>query len=533
MSATLVLETPDLFASPSSSQPAPPKSLLRDMADEVGNQLLRRAMQSFGSKLSLADGVALYGSQMQTGCSIYNVTHNKDGSPSQNPVKFGFTFESLVTGEQNRDAIINKTGETFSRTDDLYLARCRDGETLPHKDLNDIATFNNMYTDVVGYDANGIQHKQQLKVVKNTRELLEDRYTVSKDGQVPDEIVVPADDFERHKSNLESMAQSADSDLATRARVALQKLRNSSMRRDQTQTGAAYAHVVGQSIQDGVCRAGERAAKGILLEAGMLAVGGAVWELKDAAENPYSLSIWDRFKRFIGVLWKKLTDSSVLRLGKEAALEGVNMLLGALRNVFASASMLLSRIGEGIHTVWDAVYNYLTGKISSFSELVTVVLKTLTTIGIATLAYTLEQQFTVWGVPPIIGGLLAAALAGIAVVFANRAIDATVFTLVNMFSSVEASRIRREQIEEVCREAIPRLREKREALEASLQAYYKERADLFNSSFQNLKGALSARNTAQTCMALESLNQAFGCTLGWQTEEEFDAMMESDDPFVL
>lgn len=36
-----------------------------------------------------------------------------------------------------------------------------------------------------------------------------------------------------------------------------------------------------------------------------------------------------------------------------------------------------------------------------------------------------------------------------------------------------------------------------------------------------------------TIMALETLNQAFGCTLGWKTEEEFDDMMERDASFVL
>lgn len=37
----------------------------------------------------------------------------------------------------------------------------------------------------------------------------------------------------------------------------------------------------------------------------------------------------------------------------------------------------------------------------------------------------------------------------------------------------------------------------------------------------------------RTCMALESLNQAFGCTLGWKTDKEFDEMMESDAPLIL
>ena len=51
--------------------------------------------------------------------------------------------------------------------------------------------------------------------------------------------------------------------------------------------------------------------------------------------------------------------------------------------------------------------------------------------------------------------------------------------------------------------------------------------------FHDFKSALSSRDTVKTFMALETLNQAFGCTLGWKTEEEFDEMMERDAVFVL
>lgn len=533
MTATTLFAAPDIFAKPEPQDAMLPKSLMEDVSAEVGNQLLRKFMDSFGSGLALADGVALYTGQVNTGRSIYDVTHNKDGSPNQSRVKFGFIFESQFTGEQNRNAVIQGTGVTYNRVDDLYRAKHRDGETLPHKDLDDIASFNNMYTDVVGYDINGICVKQQLKVVNDTRILLEERYTLSDDPQAPNEIVVPADDYERHKTNLERLAQSPDPEQRAKARAASQKLRPSAITRAQTETGRAYGHVVWQTATDGACRAGEKALKGLLAEVGMLVVGGAVWELRDATENPLSLSIWQRFKRFLGVIWEKLASSAVGRAGKELGLEALNLLLGVLRSAFKSAGTLLSTIGKGLNTVWESVHGYLTGKISSFSQLVSVIFKTLTTVGIGTLAYALEQQLTALGIPSILGGLLAAALAGIAIVFANRTIDASIFALVNLLSSVEASRIRLERIEELCSEAIPRLSAEREALEHTIQSYYQERAMLFNAAFRDFKTALSSRDSVKTFMALETLNQAFGCTLGWKTEEEFDDMMERDASFVL
>lgn len=139
-----LLDPPDILEAPS-QQMALPKGVLQDVADEVGKQLLRRFMSAFGSKLALADGVALYSNQVSACRSVYNVTHNKDGSPNKNPVVHGFIFESLAVGEQNRDAIIENTGVNYDRVDDLYYKKCKDGEELPHKDLDSLATFNNAY----------------------------------------------------------------------------------------------------------------------------------------------------------------------------------------------------------------------------------------------------------------------------------------------------------------------------------------------------------------------------------------------------
>lgn len=533
MTTATLFAAPDFFAKAEPQDVMLPRSLMEDVSTEVGNQLLRKFMASFGSNLALADGVALYAGQINTGRSIYAVTHNKDGSPNNSPVKFGFVFESQVTGEQNRSAVIHNTGKTYARTDDLYLDTYRDGSPLPHKDLESVACYNNEYTDVVGYSENGICVKQQLKVVKNTEVLLEERYTLSEDPQAPDEIVVSADDYERHKTNLERYAQSHNPELSAKARAALQKLRPSTTTRAQTENGAAYRYVVRQIVTDAACRAGERTLKGLLAEVGMLVVGGAVWELREAAKNPHSLSIGQHFERFWGVIWGKLISSAVVRVGKEFGLEALKLLMGALRSIFKSAGVLLSAIGQGLNTVWESVYGYLTGKISSFSQLVSIILKSLTTVGIGTLAYMLEQQLTALGIPNILGGLLATALAAVAIVFANRTIDASIYVLVNLFSGAEASKIRLERIEELCREAIPRLSAERENLERTIQSYYQERKTLFNAVFHDFKSALSSRDTVKTFMALETLNQAFGCTLGWKTEEEFDEMMERDAVFVL
>lgn len=532
MPAATLFTMQDLFAKSNPQDTMLSRSVMKDISTEVGNQLLRKFMASFGSNLALADGVALYAGQINTGRSIYAVTHKKDGSPNNNECKFGFVFESQVTGEQNRKAIINNTGEIYSRTDDLYFDKYRDGNPLPHKDLERIACYNNMHTDVVGYSESGISVKQQLKVVKDTKALLKERY-ISDDPQAPDEIVVPADDYERHKTNLERYAQSPDPELRAKARAALQKLRPSTITRAQTENGAAYQHVVRQTVTDAACRTGERTLKGLLPEVGMLVVGGTVWELRDAVKNTHSLSIWQRFERFLGVIWKKLTSSAVVRAGKEFGLEALNLLLSMLRSIFKSAGALLSTIGQGLNTVWESVYGYLTGKISSFSQLVSIILKALATLGIGTLAYTLEQQLTALGMPSVLGGLLAAALAGIAIVFANRGIDAFIFSIVSAFSQAKVSALRREIIKDFCDEIIPQIVEDRKRFEIMANVYFSKRSLLISKSFKDIRNSFAARDVLQLYTSLEIINNMFGKTLGWSTQQEFDSLMLNEIKFQL
>ncbi len=108
-----------------------PTSLEENLLEELKAQLSRKFSNTFGGKLELANGVLLYENHIATGKDIYQINHKKDGSKSKSPNIHGNNFEILTAGQQNKDAILENSGETTYTTDQLAAMR-KNGEELPN-----------------------------------------------------------------------------------------------------------------------------------------------------------------------------------------------------------------------------------------------------------------------------------------------------------------------------------------------------------------------------------------------------------------
>lgn len=507
---TNTLELPDMFLEWDCKDASAPE-LTTDVLREVENQLKRKFFQQFGSKLSLAAGEDLYANSLQGVKHVHTVKHTKEGKASKNPHIHGFAFEAQEVFATNREGIIDGSGVTANTTDEL-------GAT------------NHQHVDVMVFDKAGkVIETQQLKHVKGAYCLYEEAYTTHPDA--PDRIVVPADKFEEFKGKLGRVAERAkDPAVRERAQVALQKLQAG-----KTQAGdsfSPYTAIAKQTASDAATRVGEKVGQGILYQVGGMAVGGAIWELKDAMAHPGASTLWERVKRLFMTLFGKLHECAVVRTTREASLEAFTMILGVLKNSFKSFGAFLTMLGKSANNVWESLCDYFSGKISSFSELVAIIAKGLVTVGIGSLAILLEQKLSVLGVPTLLGGLMAAALAGVTIALINKGIDAIVFALVSAFSSVAAAKSRREEIAAVCAEMIPQLVADRENFQKLVDAYYAKRTATLSAAFSQLHATHAVQDVQAILCSLESINQAFGTTLGWKTQEEFDSMM-LDDTYVF
>ena len=510
-----------------------PPSILDEALEEVKGQLLRRYMGTFGSSLSLASGVDLYAVQVESAKRIHTVTHTKpkpgESSRKKESIMFGHTFEELEVMQNNRTSVITGNGYTAKTTDELADMK-KDNDPSYLDSLDPYARTNHTQTDVVIYDADGKPQKTlQLKNTKNTKYLLEERYVFGPDA--PDVILVPKGFKELHEERLKNILDdpAVDEDKKRLAREILSgnKLQESDTvtRQDSLRPNMAIAK---QAAMDAGMRVSENVAKAIMPEIAALTVHGVVWEIKDAQANPATITTWERFKRFFLILWDKVVSAFGLRAKKELALEALNGLLAILKSTFRSFSAFISTIGKAINQVWESLYNYITGKITSFSELVAVILKSITAISLGTLAFTFERFLTSVGIPSIIGGFIAAAFAGLAIVFANRGIDASIKSMMALLSAAELAKARREEIEALCAEALPRIIDGAEELSCLSDRYYAERNIDLSKSFAEMKCAIVHRDAHTVLSSLRSINAAFGASIPWKTIDEFDALMDDD-----
>ena len=512
-----------------------PASLEDELFEEVKAQLTRKVSSLFGGKLELANGVLLYENQLSTGREIHHNNYRKDGEKNESTTIFGHHFESLEAGRKNRESILNNTNHVTCTTD--QLSKMSKNGTLPANIPPDLAKKNHTQVDLVTFDkkTGKIVKTYQLKVLGEKTaihaQILKERYLTAKGA--PGKILVASDTYERIKGKLEEAGKKASNDpeKLEKIRIALEKLEKGDFTSKQSKS--PQTTVLVQTSKDFGMRMAERSGKLILSEVVLITVGGAVWEVKDAIANQSQMTVEERLERLLSVVWDKISNSMGLKLKKELALEIFNFLAGTAANIFKSAKDLISLIGKQISQVWDAIFNYITGRIASFHELVLTILKTITTVGLAALAMDLELTLTGFGLPSILAGLLSASVLAVAIVLTNRCLDAVVMGLVASFSKAEAAKLRAEQVAAKCRELLPTMIEQQEELAALTQKIHDEREAILASSFQTLNSPQGRRDVNLAISVLEDVNQAFGASLGFHDFDEFDGQMLSEAPMRL
>ena len=541
-----------------------PTSLEENLLEELKAQLSRKFSNTFGGKLELANGVLLYENHIATGKDIYQINHKKDGSKSKSPNIHGNNFEILTAGQQNKDAILENSGETTYTTDQLAAMR-KNGEELPNGIPQSLIKTHHPQVDTVTVDAKGqVIRTAQLKNCEDgagaAKYLLDERYICTNyedykrvheakraigrpekqlipedKWTAPDELVIPAGQRAALIEELEKLKNGNDPINAELAEKLLENTERISqtdgLARDDSYS--PYKTIAIETAKDFGQRTAERTGKLMISELAMISVGGAVWEIRDEIRNPGVMSIANRMERLVLTIWNKLSNVAACVLAKDFILEIVNLVAGALANIFKSAKNFISLLGNKIREVWDALYNYLTGKITSFHGLVLTIMKSVATVGLAGLALLLEQQLVALGLPSVLAGILSASAAAVAIVLSNRGLEVMVLGLVASFSRAETAKIRADQVEAKCREVLPKMLEQREELEALTQKIHDEREAILASSFQTLNSPQGRADVNVAISALERINQAFGATLGFSSFDEFDELMLADGAMRL
>lgn len=391
---------PDSFAS-LFTEAAPMKE---ELFNEIKSQLERKLMTYIpGIPMNLLMAVELYTNSIQGFERINHANTRKDGSANNNPRNFGNVYEEQEVTAFNRSQILAGKKWRAERTDNLADKLWTDAEK---GDLPSYAVKHHKHVDMVVFDekTGRIRKRQgtfQLKHTRGSNILARDAYT-NHEG-APTTIMVPKDMVQRHHENLESISKNAHTEENKRnAKIALKKLKYVKRRNkkdgyvlyqdkksgkdekknikwvetdskiDSKWTGNPdkdnhrFLHQVCEN-HPGVGKALPYVHQGVVISSdvimrvgGRLAVdgaailmGGTLFEIRDAYQNPSSLTFLERLKRLFETLFSKIKELITGKGVKELCLEAATAILGLVSGMFKNLKTLFKTLAGAFHQLSD------------------------------------------------------------------------------------------------------------------------------------------------------------------------------------
>lgn len=525
------------------------KVLYEEVVNEIGTQTLAR----FGLNIFSLNTYGAYGESI-TAANVVSDTYERH---KNNDKFYGQTFEDLDVGQKNiLSELLNKNEKSYT-TDTLadiakvssILASGKKIENLTLKEKKKVefimknypeelkkinsdarlqkhANKNDPTTDTITFDkAGNIVQKSQHKVIKNTKDLLKDKYLENNDV-----FTVPFDDYKKHKENLEKMvAQSKDKDERERAKRALSMLdKNNFTNRIMCENPRTTAVITQSIVASGhIAQAGISDA--IIVSLSMLA-NGAIFEIKDAFDtNGSQASMEERIKRLL----KKVLKAFREPFARGASFGTLDVAMGALTQIFKSISSKLKYIWRELRTslksIFNAVWDFISGKVKNYQELISIIIKGLFSAIMVAFAITLEAEFELLLTPlvsPIIASFLAPALAimvgSLSIVLMTKSIDLALNTLFGVFAQRDLAKIKADEVAMLCEELMPSLLEDCNELEKLISSTYKERKLDFDKSFEEFTKGLTQNDTAKVILGLQGINSMYGKSLTFETFHSFD-----------
>ena len=126
---------------------------------------------------------------------------------------------------------------------------------------------------------------------------------------------------------------------------------------------------------------------------------------------------------------------------------------------------------------------------------------------------------------------IAGALAGGMVGYALS--SATFGMLKQAFVDAEMAKERRQQIEKACQLHVQQMNAYREQFETLMAAYLAEEKEFFHRTFTGMQDALAVNDTQWVIDTGNEMICHFGGEVTFTNQEEFDALMEDEDPLVI
>lgn len=543
-----------------------------ELMDELATQSMARFGHNIFGKNSHASMVA---SAMLT--TSMQKTIKQHGN---NPNAFGQASETLEVGKENIKNAYNNTGIKTYTTDELDEIRrtktekdfrFRDtikanyspkeiDEIVKNTNLDEYAKTNHTLVDTLSVDKNGnVVKKEQLKAVSDN--IFSKRYDKYFEAGVS--LRIDSDAYEGAENEIEKIKQNLAKAPKHRKEIIREKLKEREAKFNQLikggdkteagyikgkkQEGKMVNHTDGNKALNTVYKIQAKESLNNIVQTGAsdalaVALGAlgssVVCEIEDEFVKNNHEDFTKRIERVI---------SNVINAAKGAFARGAGF--GVLDALITIASQIFKQIGGKIKeiwsnlrnaakSIWNALWDYISGKIKTFKDFIKVALKAIFSMVVALYAMSLESQITAYLSPilsPLIAGIISTALTificAFAVVVFSRTLEISINGFFAICAKAEMAKKRREEIEALYDKIMPQMIENKENLEKYLNDYISDLEQRSELSFNDLQLALASDNYSKANDSICKLAELYGVKGLFKSNEEFVEFLENDEPW--
>ncbi|TEY03901.1 hypothetical protein [Campylobacter sp. US33a] len=549
------------------------KLLFDELIDQLGTQSLARL------DLNIFD-LNSYGAMVESAKHTTN-TQKTIKQHGDNPNGFGQSFETLEVGKENIKNTYYKTGERSFTTDELadikavynneeiggkysqerkenILANYSSEEIkaiAKNEKLMKYATTNHNLVDVVIIDKNGNITTEQLKAVNdNIFSNKYNRYFEGVDSVRVDENAYnnAKEKLEQAKLNFEKHPSEKNKETLKEYEEKFSKLKMGSNKeeagyvkgdkkdKNHTDTNEPMKNALKNQAKEtlnNIHQTGISDAASVVLST---FASGVLWEIKDEFLDNNSQDFSTRIKRIITEVIKKGSDSYA-RGASFGMIDGlVTIISQFFKKIGGQLKYLWTNIRNAAKSIWNAIYSYITGKITNYAELIKTILKSLFSAVMTVFAVALEAEISnklklILG--ETIAGILSIGISifvcSVAVILFSKTIDLTINAFFGICAVANMAKQRREEIERVYDVIMPKMMENLDNLEKYIADYTINLQNMGETSFNELQNALNKENYDKANQSIIKLASVYGVNDLFVTREEFDNFMASDESFKI
>lgn len=208
-------------------------------------------------------------------------------------------------------------------------------------------------------------------------------------------------------------------------------------------------------------------------------------------------------------------------------------LVGLILSFYKNIYQAIQKGGQYFKIFCDEMWIFITGESKSLFQTVINISKAIAGLAILTFSVGLHQYLVSMGLPEVFATVITAFISALVTVAIFRLIEKAAQITGSVFYKRDVARIRREEVERICEELLPVIEEKIAQLDILIDQVDKEREEVFNRSFVQIKASLKVVEIEKIVLAYQELYQYMGKELPFRDEKEFNSFMLSSESFVL